>query len=496
MTTARIKLSQSIVDIQHAQAAGAVSYNGDLGTAIDLFATTSAAIGQNYLYYSSYNLLGSTLYMDFPDGATRTYYNVQLANPNAAYGTATSTSNELVVPNALTFSVAGQMHYDYVLGMNGLSFAPSAQGATLNAFRIATHIPKYSAEYDPQIGNVSITVNGNLNAGSSGIMHGTIDRLALTSENYFTSSVIEGKFNVMANFDTVGKGLAHSTVDGMLTAYQTSYRDGSYVNVTDTRTMIVSNASVEQSLLQASSGNDDIRIELPARLYDDVVLDVGQGDDLVTLGGGGGRLHANGGAGNDVFAVLGDSHRIDGGQGLDTVKFGFARADATVTAGATSTAFTVTDASGAVNQLTNVERIVFSDATLALDIDGNAGQVYRLYQAALDRTPDDGGLGFWIAAMDKGIGLNTVAENFMRSEEFIGAYGHLSGNEALVTRFYENILNRAPDQDGFDFWTDVLERKAATVAEVLAHISESPENKVALIGVIGNGFTYTPHDQG
>ena len=33
---------------------------------------------------------------------------------------------------------------------------------------------------------------------------------------------------------------------------------------------------------------------------------------------------------------------------------------------------------------------------LALDINGTAGQVYRLYQAAFDRKPDLVGLGYWI----------------------------------------------------------------------------------------------------
>ena len=36
----------------------------------------------------------------------------------------------------------------------------------------------------------------------------------------------------------------------------------------------------------------------------------------------------------------------------------------------------------------NVERLDFSDAHLAFDVDGNAGQIYRLYKAAFARTPD------------------------------------------------------------------------------------------------------------
>ena len=48
------------------------------------------------------------------------------------------------------------------------------------------------------------------------------------------------------------------------------------------------------------------------------------------------------------------------------------------------------------------ERLTFSDANIALDIDGNAGQAHRIYKAAFDRAPDLGGLGFWINTLDNG----------------------------------------------------------------------------------------------
>lgn len=492
MTVARIKLSQAMIDIGRDAQADAAAFNSDLGSVIDLFALTSGVIGQEYPYYSSYSLNGSTLRVNYPDGASRTYHNFQLANPNAASGVATSTSNEFVAPGFLTFGVAGQMHYDYTNGANGLAFAPSAQGATLNAIRIATHVPSSSPDYDPTVGNVAFVLNGAMRLSSTAQLQGTIDRLSATTDRYIQSSVIEGRFDVSADLVTIGMGLTNSTVDGTVTAYRTTFHDGSYFNVTDTQSPLRANESLEQSLLHASAGNDDIDISLPARLYEDMVVDAGAGNDVLVLAGGGGRLHAHGGSGNDVISLLDDSHRVDGGEGLDAVKFAFARGAATVAAGTAPNTFSVTDATGAVNQLVNVERLVFSDATVALDIEGNAGQAYRLYQAAFNRTPDSGGLGFWIAAMDGGMRVDEVAANFMNTPEFLGAYGSTLSNEALVTRFYENILHRQPEAGGLGFWTGVLDRGASTRAEVLAAISESGENKVALIGVIGDGFTFTP----
>ena len=55
------------------------------------------------------------------------------------------------------------------------------------------------------------------------------------------------------------------------------------------------------------------------------------------------------------------------------------------------------------------------------------------------------------------------------------------------------LLGRAPDADGAAYWTGVLNNKLDSVANVLANISESAENKASLVSVIGNGFEYTPY---
>lgn len=44
----------------------------------------------------------------------------------------------------------------------------------------------------------------------------------------------------------------------------------------------------------------------------------------------------------------------------------------------------------------NPPLIKFVDTWVSFDINGPAGQVYRIYQAAFNRKPDLPGLGFWI----------------------------------------------------------------------------------------------------
>jgi hypothetical protein len=341
----------------------------------------------------------------------------------------------------------------------------------------------------------------------SGGLNGTISKLTATADKYLLSGAIEGNFQLSGNLLTDGVGQTQSIVEGVLTGYNELYRDGSQIQFAGMSAYINGNDELDAQLLLNGlhlSGNDDISVELPGHLYSDFAVGSGDGNDRISIKGGGGHLNVNAGSGNDQIIILGDSHNVYGSLGIDTVILPSTHADYALKSIPPDTPdpryqrifFTVTDKAGVVNSLGDVERIQFSDATVALDIDGNAGQAYRLYQAAFNRTPDSVGLGFWINVLDNGTSLNSVAQGFVNSNEFKGAYTAGQSNQQLVTQFYQNILHRAPEAGGLNFWTGVLDTKAATVAEVLAAISESGENKAGLIGVIGNGFEFTPYVHG
>lgn len=96
---------------------------------------------------------------------------------------------------------------------------------------------------------------------------------------------------------------------------------------------------------------------------------------------------------------------------------------------------------------------------------------------------------FIIAMMDKDARLNQVAAEFVGSVEFKQMYGTTLSDAAFMGKLYSNVLHRPQDQAGADFWTGVM-ANGVTREEVLASFSESAENQAALIGVIGDGFTY------
>jgi hypothetical protein len=489
MANITIKFSQAVVDQQNTARLNTPPTNGSLGMLFDDLTSFNYQAGTAYGAYGSWAFSGTTFRIDFTDGAVMTYTGVLLANPDALSGAATATGFELYVNGQLRATETGKFHLNYAItpGYAGyeLVLTSSSIADLATSFGIATLFPATSAQYDRTFGNVSIAVTGAVTSlGES--FSGSISKIVTTADKFLLSETIEG------NFQLSGNEVSASSVTGNLTGYREDYRDGSSAQVSNVSTYLDAGQVLDETMFANPSrfgGNDTISLDLPATLYRDFLMASGDGNDVVSVKGGGGRLNVQAGSGNDKITILGDAHNIDGGAGLDYLVMGGARAGYKVLKAASG--YTVTDGGGKVSTVSNVERISFGDATVALDIDGNGGQTYRLYQAAFNRAPDAGGLGYWIGEMDKGASLASIASGFVNSDEFKLAYGAAPGNKALVTQFYQNILHRAPEAAGLDYWVGILDANGSK-AGVLAAISESAENQAGVIGIIGNGFTYTP----
>lgn len=178
-----------------------------------------------------------------------------------------------------------------------------------------------------------------------------------------------------------------------------------------------------------------------------------------------------------------------GSDAIDHVEIAGKRADY-VLSGDDELAYLQSTADGGKTAYTDTERLVFQDEAVALDIDGHAGQAYRLYEAAFDRAPDQTGLGFWIDRLDQGASLQSVADGFVKSAEFQQLYGADPSTDSFVTALYQNVLDRAPDQEGLAFWTQQIDSGAMSEAQVLVGFAESEEMKLDLIGVVKDGIEY------
>lgn len=110
--------------------------------------------------------------------------------------------------------------------------------------------------------------------------------------------------------------------------------------------------------------------------------------------------------------------------------------------------------------------------------------VLRLYRAFFDREPDRPGAIYWIDTYEQGATKVVIAESFTHSAEFRGAYDGTTNRE-YVRRVYLNVLDREPDQKGYDYWLERLDNGALTRATLVLNVAANNEfiNKHSYTGI-------------
>lgn len=99
----------------------------------------------------------------------------------------------------------------------------------------------------------------------------------------------------------------------------------------------------------------------------------------------------------------------------------------------------------------------------------------RLYSAYFLRAPEGAGFEFWADEYASGRwNLERMSNFFAGSEEFNSLYASLS-NAEFVDLVYRNVLGRAPESEGFQFWVGQLDAGAFTRGSVMIRFSESKE---------------------
>ena len=273
----------------------------------------------------------------------------------------------------------------------------------------------------------------------------------------YSVTAIAGGFTIVDNRAPGGENDGADTVTGVEFF---AFNDGvfSAANLLDPS---ANHPTAQDDMLIGTAGGDRI--------------DAFAGND--TVNGAGGDDTLTGGAGDDV---------LDGGSGYDIALIsdvGFRGVDT----GAAAGTLTITSTAG-TDILSNVELVLIADGRLVMDENDPAARVARLYEAALDRLPDQGGLNFWIDAVQEGASLSTLAGGFIESAEFRSRFGEMASNAAYVDRLYLNVLDRAGEAEGRAHWVGVLERGALSRAEVLVAFSESAENRAGTAALVQAGI--------
>jgi hypothetical protein len=175
------------------------------------------------------------------------------------------------------------------------------------------------------------------------------------------------------------------------------------------------------------------------------VIDTGAGNDTIVAGLGD---TVDGGTGFDVVTVEDISdYRVfieavqDGSTGSD-----YHRAVVLQSQDGTSDI-----------DLTNVQLIEGDDGNnIAIAATDDEGTVLRLYNTLLDRSADASGAQYWTNEVtNTGTSLSSIAQGFINSEEF-QSNGELT-NQQFVETLYQNALGREADEGGLAFWTAQLD---------------------------------------
>ena len=158
-----------------------------------------------------------------------------------------------------------------------------------------------------------------------------------------------------------------------------------------------------------------------------------------------------GGPGNDsITGLSGTNSVLYSGQSLN------------YTLSINKTSITLQDRTGAegTDTLANIQNINFSDKSLSSSwftktASLNSSQIVdlvELYIASFNRAPDAIGLNYWGSRLFDGMSLQDIAKSFFEQPETISAYPANMADSNFVTKIYNNVLNRAPDSQGLDYW--------------------------------------------
>lgn len=310
------------------------------------------------------------------------------------------------------------------------------------------------------------------------------------------------------DFYSIGEGRAGVSVQANGSSTQTAAAGGYAIALTAAADVAVTLGGVSL-LVDLSQGNGKLDLVMGGHVLTSVDATLtGSAGSLTALGVG--DINLTGHAGADVLVGNKGDNVLTGGAGTDTVRYDLTRAQATLTQ-LDNGAVEVTSAMG-VDTLIGIETIAFSDETLTSEtlfattppeeareyagdlLLGDAGdnglyaggfsaglaqeasaQVYRLYQAALDRTPDTAGHAGWTQILfEQTRSLSDVAGGFVASAEFQATYGALDTG-GFVDLLYQNVLGRAADATGRAGWIAQIDEEGLSRAQAVTGFSESRE---------------------
>jgi hypothetical protein len=146
--------------------------------------------------------------------------------------------------------------------------------------------------------------------------------------------------------------------------------------------------------------------------------------------------------------------------------------------------------------LNAIERLVCTDKALALDVNGDAGEVYALLAAGLgqaDITNELIGIGLWLKDAGK---TDTEVAQILLDSPLYKADALGSSNETFVKHVWNNLTGTTISLADLNIFAGALDRKEVTQAQLLEAASNlttfRDATHINLVGMVDTGIEYTP----
>jgi hypothetical protein len=187
-----------------------------------------------------------------------------------------------------------------------------------------------------------------------------------------------------------------------------------------------------------------------------------------------------GGPGNDY---------IDGRIGIDVAIYDATRASSTLSK--TAAGWTVTSAVDGTDTLLNIERLKFSDVSVALDLSGNAGNVAKILGAVFGKAAvaNKTYAGIGLHYSDSGMSYEALMQLAISAR-----LGASASHGAIVDLLYTNIVGSAPSAAVKANYVALLDNQTYTIASlgVLAANTGINAANIDLVGLQLTGLEYIP----